>query len=84
LATAAIFIYERYAAPIVDTHSIERLQHAHLLNAIWLLCFYGAGLTLVASAIGRGMVRVAGIGLSVLSFLYAMMTLGAMCGPYNC
>ena len=80
----ALLIYERYAAPLIDVHVQERLQHAHELNMLWSASFYGSLALLVVSLFGSGWGRRVGLAANAGALLYAMMTLGAMCGPFAC
>jgi hypothetical protein len=83
LFACAYWMYGRYADPD-QPHTAERLQHATLLGHLWMCTFYGAMATFIFSVLGRGWARWSGIVLSGASFLWSMMTLGAMCGPFNC
>jgi hypothetical protein len=80
----AIFIYERYAAPVIAMHVQERLQHASELNMLWRVSFYGSLALLVVSLFGSGWGRWVGLAANVGAFLFALMTLGAWCGPFAC
>jgi|ERR1700679_3151305 hypothetical protein len=86
LSVCAVFIYERYFAPIqsLPWRVAEMQHHASALSILWRLCFFGSLLTLIASAFGRSWPRIAGICLSSLAFLFSIMTLGAACGPFGC
>jgi hypothetical protein len=84
LFALAVFQYERYANDLTGAHTQERLQHARLLGLLWRFCFYGPVATSALSAFGRGLTRWPGIGLSLLTWVTALMILGAMCGPFGC
>ncbi len=83
LFTAALFVYLRYTN-LTDTHVQERLQHARLLNHLWQATFFGAIVLATFSLFGLGWSRWVGLIANISSILCAMMTLGAMCGPFNC
>ena len=81
---AALFVYLRYASDPNHLHVQERLQHAWALSVIWRASFFGALILLIISVFGLGWGRWVGLAANAGSFLYAVMTLGAMCGPFGC
>ncbi len=83
LFAAALFGYLRYTN-LNDAHMQERLQHAQLLNQLWQATFFGSMVLAVLLLFGLGWSRWVGLLANIGSILCAMMTLGAMCGPYNC
>jgi hypothetical protein len=80
----ALLIYERYAAPLVAVHVQERLEHAQALNMLWSTSFYGSMVLVVVSLFGVSWGRWVGLATNAGAFLCALMTLGAMCGPFGC
>ena len=84
LLAGAMFPYLRYASNLSNLHLQERLQHAHELNLLWRTSFYGSVGLFVASLFGLGWGRWVGLVANAGAFLYALMTLGAMCGPFAC
>jgi len=81
---AACFAYLRYASDPSDLHVQERLQHARALGLLWNVTFYGSPLLFVVSLSGTGWSRWSGLVFNGGAFLCALMTLGAMCGPFGC
>ena len=84
LFVAAMFPYHRYASDPNNLHIQERLQHAQELRVLWIASFYGSFVLFVASLFGLGWGRWVGLVANAGAFLYALMTLGAMCGPFGC
>jgi hypothetical protein len=84
LFATSCFIYLRYASDSTNLHVQERLQHARALGMLWRASFFGSMLLLVLSLFGLGWGRLAGLAANAGAFLCALMTLGAMCGPFGC
>ncbi len=84
LLAGAVFPYLRYASDLNNLHVQERLQHARELSLLWNACFYGSFVLFVASLFGLGWGRWVGLVANAGAFLCALMTLGAMCGPFAC
>jgi hypothetical protein len=80
----ACFIYLRYASHPPNLHVQEQIQHAATLEVLWKASFYGSAILLVLSIFGLGWARWVGLTVNAGAFLYALMTLGAMCGPFGC
>ena len=83
LFAAALFVYLRYTN-LNDAHVQERLHNGQLLNHLWQATFFGSIVLATLSLFGLGWSRWAGLIANIGSILCAMMTLGAVCGPYNC
>lgn len=84
LFTSALFMYLRYASDLNNLHGAERMQHGQLLSHLWQGQFYGAFVLSIVSLFGLGWSRWLGLSTNVASFFCALMTLGAMCGPFGC
>jgi hypothetical protein len=84
LFVAALLPYLRYASDPGNLHVQERLQHARALNFLWSASLYGSMFPFVASLFGLGLGRWVGLAANAGAFLCALMTLGAMCGPFGC
>jgi hypothetical protein len=84
LFAAAFFPYLRYASDPSNLHMAERLHYARALGVLWVVSFYGSTLLFVVSLFGLGWCRWVGLAANTGAFLCAMMTLGAMCGPFGC
>jgi hypothetical protein len=84
LFVAALLSYLRYASDPSNLHVQERLQHAGALNFLWCASLYGSMILFVASLFGSGLGRWVGLAANASAFLCALMTLGAMCGPFGC
>jgi hypothetical protein len=84
LFAAACFAYLRYASDPSSLHAEERLRHAQALGMIWNATFYGSLLLFIVSLFGLGWSRWSGLLVNGAAFLCALMTLGAMCGPFGC
>jgi hypothetical protein len=84
LFATSYFIYLRYASDSTNLHMQERLHHARALGILWEASFFGSMLLLVLSLFGLGWGRLAGLVVNTGAFLGALMTLGAMCGPFGC
>jgi hypothetical protein len=82
LFASAFFPYERYFSS--DLHVQEMRQHAHMLNILWAFSFYGSVVLFLLSLFGLGWSRWAGAVLNGGAFLYSLMILGALCGPFGC
>src|SRR5271168_1848697 len=84
LFAASLFPYLRYAADPSGMHVQERLQHARALGLLWNASIYGSMVLSIVSLFGLGLGRWVGLAANVGAFLCALMTLGAMCGPFGC
>ncbi|WP_158941720.1 hypothetical protein [Granulicella sp. S190] len=84
LFVAALLTYLRYASDLANLHVEERLQYARALSLLWSVTFRGSLALLVVSLFGSGWSRWIGLAANAGAFLCAMMTLGAMCGPFGC
>lgn len=84
LSALACVIYFRYVADPSNLHAQERLQHAGLIGMLWSAGFYGSMLLFFSSILGTGWGRWVGIAASVGAWIFGLMTLGAMCGPFGC
>lgn len=84
LFAVSFFCYLRYASDPAHLHIKERLQHARALDIFWILSFYGSPLLFLLSLLGLGWRRLVGLILNACAFLCALMTLGAMRGPFGC
>ena len=84
LFAAACFVYLRYASNPSSLHVEERLRHAQALGLPWSVSFYGSLLLFIVSLFGLGWSRWSGLLVNGGAFLCALMTLGAMCGPFGC
>ena len=84
LFAAACFVYLRYASDPLSLHAEERLQHARALGLIWGTSLYGSLVLCIVSLFGLGWSRWSGLLINGGAFLCALMTLGAMCGPFGC
>ena len=84
LFVAALLPYLRYAADLSNLHTQERIQHARALGLLWRISFFGSATFGFGSLFGLGWGRWLGIVANVGAFICAMMTLGAMCGPFGC
>lgn len=81
---SACFVYLRYATDPSNLHVQERLQHARTLELFSSVSFYGSVLLLLFSLLGLGWIRLVGLIVNGGALLFALMTLGAMCGPFGC
>jgi|ERR1700722_3038403 hypothetical protein len=84
LFAAACFVYLSYASNPSSLHVEERLRHVRALGLIWTLSFYGSPFLFIVSLFGLGWRRWCGLLVNGGAFLCALMTLGAMCGPFGC
>jgi hypothetical protein len=84
LFAGACFVYLRYASDPANLHVQERLQHARILGLFWRVSFFGSELLFLFSLFGLGWSRWVGLIVNVGALLFALMTLGAMCGPFGC
>jgi hypothetical protein len=84
LFSGACFVYLRYASDPSNLHVQERLQLARGLALFWSFTFYGSMLLCVLSLLGLGRSRWVGLVLNSGAFVYALMILGATCGPSGC
>src|SRR5580704_8681978 len=84
LFAGACFVYLRYASDPSNLHVQERLQHARTLGLFWRSSFYGSALLFVLSLFGLRWSRWTGMVVTCGALLCALMTLGAMCGPFAC
>jgi len=83
---AAVSMYARYASgsDLYTQHVQERIGHAHILNIFWRLIFYGSPALFLLSLFGLGWARWLGAITSCCALGFALMTLGALCGPFMC
>jgi hypothetical protein len=84
LFAAALLPYLRYAADLSNLHTQERIQHAQALGLLWRTSFFGSAVFGSGSLFGLGWGRWLGIVANGGAFICALMTLGAMCGPFGC
>lgn len=84
LFACACFLYLRYASDVEGLHVQERLHYAWILGHLWRVSFYGSALLFLLSLFGLGWSRWVGLIVNAGAFLFALMTLGAMCGPFGC
>jgi hypothetical protein len=84
LFAAACFLYERYISNPSSSHLEERLRHAQAFGLIWSTSLLGSLLLFMVSLSGLGWSRWSGLLVNGGAFLWAVMTLGAMCGPFGC
>ena len=80
----ACFIYLRYVSDPTNLHVQERIEHARTIGLFWTVSFYGAALLFLLSLLGVGWIRWVGLIVNGGALLCALMTLGAMCGPFGC
>jgi hypothetical protein len=78
------FIYLRYASDPMNLHVGERLHHSQAMVRLWIVVFYGSALLFLLSLLGFGWSRWVGLTVNCGAFLCALMTLGALCGPFGC
>jgi hypothetical protein len=83
LLSIACAIYLRYASDPGDMHVQERLLYAQTLTLLWRASFYGSALLFFVSLFGPGWGRWLGLAANAAAFLFALMTLAAMCGPFG-
>ena len=79
-----VCLYLRYASAPLSLHAQERIQHAHGLAMLWQASFYSSIVLFVLSLLGLGWGRWAGLIFNAAAFVCALMTLGALCGPFGC
>jgi hypothetical protein len=84
LFAAICFVYLRYASNPSSLHVEERLRHVRALGLTWSVSFYGSILLFIVSLSALGWSRWSGLLVNGGAFLCALMTLGAMCGPFGC
>jgi hypothetical protein len=84
LFAAACVVYLRYISDPLNLHLEERIQHAQALSLLWSVILYGSLFLLVTSLFGLGWSRWSGFLVNGAAFFYALMILGAMCGPFGC
>jgi hypothetical protein len=84
LFVGAWFVYLRYASDASSLHVQERVQHARILGLFWSVSLYGSVLLFLFSLFGLGWSRWVGLIVNGGALLFALMTLGAMCGPFGC
>jgi hypothetical protein len=80
----ACFVYMKYAFGPSVLHVQESYQYARELALLWNFSFYSCMLLSVLSLLGLGWTRWIGLILSCSAFLFVLMALGAMCGPFGC
>lgn len=84
LLSIACFIYLRYASDPSNMHVAERIRHARTVGLLWRFTFLGSILLFFVSLFGLGPGRWVALAVSAAAFIFALMTLGAMCGPFGC
>jgi len=84
LFSIALVIYLRYASDPGNLHLKERVLHAQTLALLWKASFFGSPVLFVVSLFGLGRGRWLGLVANAAAFICALMTLGAMCGPFDC
>ena len=84
LFALAYLTYVRYFSGPTNLHVEEMRAHAHMLNVLWILSFYGGAFLSLLSLCGLGWSRWVGLVLNGGACLCALMTLGALCGPFGC
>jgi len=86
LFACACLMYLRYAAGTdpAGMHIQERLQHARALSFLWNVSFRAAPLLFMVSLFGFGLRRWIGLVMNVGAFIFDLMILGALCGPFGC
>jgi hypothetical protein len=84
LFVGACFVYLRYASDSSNLHVQERLQYAQILGLFWSVSLYGSVLLFLFSLFGLEWIRWVGLIVNGGALLFALMTLGAMCGPFGC
>lgn len=84
LLSIACIIYLRYASDPTNLHIQERVLYAQTLALLWRASLYGSAFLFVVSLFGLGWGRWLGLASNGAAFLCALMTLGAMCGPFGC
>ncbi len=80
----AYLIYMRDASTPENLHAPARLRPAHPLALLWKASFCGSALLFIVSLFGLGWGRWLGLAANAAAFICALMTLGAMCGPFGC
>src|SRR5579864_4736330 len=73
---SACFIYFRHLFTFPNPHNIERQQHAHMLDVVWRVSFYGSAFSFISSLVGLGWSRWGGLAMSVAAIVFDLMTLG--------
>ena len=81
---ASCFIYVRYAVESSELHTQERILHAQTLGRLWSVDFYGSAILFLLSLFGLGWNRWIGLAANAGAWLFSVMTLGALCGPFSC
>jgi hypothetical protein len=84
LLSIACIIYLRYASDPTNLHIHERVLHAQALTLLWRASLYGSAFLFVVSPFGLGWGRWLGLASNGAAFICALMTLGALCGPFGC
>jgi hypothetical protein len=84
LFVTALLPYLRYTANLSNLHTQERIHYAQALGLLWRMSFFGSAVFGFGSLFGLGWSRWIGILANAGAFICALMTLGAMCGPFNC
>ena len=77
-------VYLRYVSDPSNMHAQERIQHAYALGLLWRTSFFGSMVLVPLSLFGRGWARWIGLLVNAGAFLFALMSLGAICGPFGC
>jgi hypothetical protein len=83
LFAVACFIYLRYAT-YPNPYVQERIEHARIIGIFWSVSLFGSALLFVLSWFGLGWGRWVGLILNACASLFALMTLGRLCGPFGC
>jgi hypothetical protein len=84
LFVAALLPYLRYASDLNNLHAQERIRHAQALSRLWRTSFFGSVGVGIVSLFGLSWGRWVGLVANAGAFVCALMTLGAMCGPFGC
>jgi hypothetical protein len=84
LFVCALLPYLRYAADLSNLHTQERIEHAYALGLLWRASLFGSVAFGFGSLFGVGWRRWVGMLANAGAFICALMTLGAMCGPFGC
>lgn len=82
--TVACFTYLRYFSDPANMHVQERLQHTSILGPLWSISLFGSVLFGIVSLFGLGWSRWTGVLANGVALAYALMSLGAACGPFGC
>jgi hypothetical protein len=83
LFAVACFIYLRYATN-PNPYAQERIEHARIIGMFWSVSLFGSALLFFVSWFGLGWGRWVGLILNACASLFALMTIGRLCGPFGC